>query len=259
MPPIRLSQSIHTPSAFASNLSHIASVHGGHLPHDYTRPQPYVRHISAPNTAFLQNDFELPPILLDKIANTQEAAVNKSTQRKDASRLREFLSFCAGIGIKPADALPAREEVLLAWASSYAGRLAGKTVSAKLLAIRKEHERRGLTWLGGARLRRILKGVEELRPQTSFRNKRAPVTISILEDLNKGLSRTSGLDICIRAICNLSFFCQLRSGEILPPTQDMNKFDSQRHATFANIAQSTATNGACNLHLPWSKTQKKPR
>jgi hypothetical protein len=78
----------------------------------------------------------------------------------------------------------------------------------------------------------------------------------MLEDLNHGLSRTSGLDICIRAICLLSFFGQLRCGEILPPSQDLNKFDPHRHATFANISESTAENGACNLHLPWSKTQK---
>jgi hypothetical protein len=90
--------------------------------------------------------------------------VSKSTQRKDASRLKEFVSFCKGLGIRAEDALPAREEVLLAWASSYAGRLTGKTVGAKLLAIRKEHERRGIPWFGGNHLRTILKGVEELRP-----------------------------------------------------------------------------------------------
>ena len=78
----------------------------------------------------------------------------------------------------------------------------------------------------------------------------------MLEDLNKRLSRSSGLDICIRAVCLLSFFCQLRSGKILPPTQNLSKFNSQRHTTFAHIAESTAKNGACNLHLPWSKTQK---
>ena len=197
MPPLRSSQSIHTPSTFTSNLSHVVRLHGGRLPHHYTQPQPYVRHISGPNTATVQNNFSLPPKLLDKIADTQEAATMKSSQKKDASRLREFLSFCAGLRIRAKDALPAREEILLAWASSYAGRLAGKTVSAKLLAIRKEHERRGLIWMGGARLRKILKGVEELRPQSSFRNKRAPVTIAMLVDLNRGLNRSSGLDICI--------------------------------------------------------------
>ena len=78
----------------------------------------------------------------------------------------------------------------------------------------------------------------------------------MLTDLNNALSRTSGLDICIRAICLLSFFCQLRSGELLPPTQNPEKFNPRRHAIFSHIAESTAQNGACNLHLPWSKTQK---
>jgi hypothetical protein len=78
----------------------------------------------------------------------------------------------------------------------------------------------------------------------------------MLIDLNEALSRTSGLDICVRAVCLLSFFAQLRSGELLPPTQNLEKFDPCRHATFSHIAESTAQNGACNLHLPWSKTQK---
>jgi hypothetical protein len=113
-----------------------------------------------------------------------------------------------------------------------------------------------LPWQGGERLRRIIKGVEELRPASSFCAKRAPVTILMLTDLNRGLSRTSGLNICVPAICLLSFFCQLHSGELLPPTQDLAKFKPHHHATFSHIAESTADNGACNLHLPWSKTQK---
>ena len=113
-----------------------------------------------------------------------------------------------------------------------------------------------MPWQGGERLRRIIKGVEELRPTSSFRLKKAPVTISMLTDLNSGLSRTSGLNVCVRAICLLSFFCQLCSGELLPPTEDLAKFKPHRHATFSHIAESTVDNGACNLHLPWSKTQK---
>jgi hypothetical protein len=261
MPPLRLSQSIHAPSPYTSELSHVAELHGGKLPHRYGRFQPYVARIQPQKATNSQVNRthelpQLPPTILDKIRNTQAAAVSITTQKKDASRLREFLSFCEGLGIKTRDALPAREDILLAWASSYAGRLAGKTVGAKLRAIHKEHDRLGLTWFGGDRLRKVLKGVEELRPPSSFRSKRAPVTISMLEELDRGLNRSSGLDICIRAVCLLSFFCQLRSGEILPPTQSLKKFNPQRHATFANIADSTAENGACNLHLPWSKTQK---
>ena len=256
MPPLRQQQSIHMSNAYSSELSRVARIHGGKLPHRVNRPQPYNACISFHNSTQPHRDLELPPVLLAKIRDTQEAALSKSTQKKDASRLRDFLSFCASLGIEASNALPAKEDILLAWAASYAGRMAGKTVGAKLLATKKEHERRGMIWAGGARLRGIIKGVEELRPTSSFRTKRAPVTISILEDLNRGLNRTSGLDNCIRAVCLLSFFCQLRSGEILPPTQDLGKFNPQRHAMFAHIAESTAGNGACNLHLPWSKTQK---
>ena len=119
--------------------------------------------------------------------NTQEAVASKTTQVKDASSLREFSQFCEGHGIKSSNAFPANEELLVAWAASYAGRLAGKTVSIKLRAVRREHERRGLVWQGGALLRRILKGVEELRPVSSFNSKRAP-SISMLGNLNRGLT-----------------------------------------------------------------------
>jgi hypothetical protein len=193
---------------------------------------------------------------MEKANLVENAAVSKTTRSKDASRLNEFLLFCKGLGIKNHDALPASEDLLAAWASSYAGRYAGKTVGAKISAIRKEHERRQLPWSGGERLRRLIKGIEEMRPASSYRPKSAPVTINMLADLNSGLSRTSGLDICIRAICLLSFFCQLRSGEVLPPSQDLSKFNPRRHASFAHISESTAESGASNLHLPWSKTQK---
>ncbi|KAF8227796.1 hypothetical protein L208DRAFT_1294991 [Tricholoma matsutake] len=177
-------------------------------------------------------------------------------RRKDASRLQEYLNFCESLGINHANALPAQEDLLMAWATSYAGCFAGKTIGAKISAIRKEHERRGLPWLGGAQLHQTIKGVEELRPQSSFHPKRAPVSIAMLMDLNKALSRSSGLDICIRVICLLSFFSQLCSGKLLPPTQHLEKFNPRRWATFSDIAESTAQNGACNLHLPRSKTQK---
>ena len=256
MAPTRTYQLLHTPNENARHLAMVAEHNGGALPNRYMRRQPYNTRPSQQNVNRQHKTIILPPLLVDKMRQVEDAAVGKHTQRKDASRLMEFLTFCESLGIGSTKALPAREEVLLAWASSYAGRLAGKTVGAKLLAVRKEHERRGLIWSGGPCLRRVLKGVEELRPISSFRNKRSPVTISMLEDLNRGLSRSSGLDVCIRAICLLSFFCQLRCGEILPPTQDLGKFNPLRNATFAHIAESTADNGACNLYLPWSKTQK---
>ena len=130
MPPSRQHQSIHTHNTYNNDLSQIAQIHGGNLPNRYNRFKPYVaripsqgeQHVRAPRPLVLH------PLLLDRIRDTQEAAVNKSSQKKDASRLREFLAFCDGLGIGAHAALPAREDILLAWASSHAGRLAGKTV-----------------------------------------------------------------------------------------------------------------------------------
>ena len=56
----------------------------------------------------------------------------------------------------------------MAWASSYAGQLAGKTVSAKLLAMKKEHERLNLLWHGGHLLHNLLKGIKQSDPQVHF-------------------------------------------------------------------------------------------
>ena len=126
--------------------------------------------IQPPDMALPQLSLALPQDLVDKIINTQEATVSKTTQADDATlhtrRLHEFLNFCESLGIKSSNAFPAKEELLVAWAASYSGRLAGGTVTAKIGAIKKEHERRGLVWQGGVLLRRILKGVEELRPSS---------------------------------------------------------------------------------------------
>ena len=236
------------------NLPQLALAYRGSFAHHEIRHQPY--YVRIPPNRQPDISISIPPELLEKVNLAENAATSKTTKRKDASRLREYLLFCEGLGIDAQKALPAPEDLLIAWASSYARRVAGKTVGAKLTAIRKEHQKRGLPWYGGERLRRIVKGIEELRPASSFRPKRAPVTIDMLMDLNSGLSRTSGLDICVRAVCLLSFFCQLRCGEILPPSHDLSKFNHHLHATFAHISESTAESGASNLHLPWSKTQK---
>ncbi|KAF8224629.1 hypothetical protein L208DRAFT_1409871, partial [Tricholoma matsutake] len=160
----------------------------------------------------------MPAKLLEKISNVQNVAVSKSTQSKDTSRLCEFQSFCKALNVHDDDIFLAREDLLIAWASSYAGHFAGKM---------KEHEKQGLVWQGGEQL-----------PVSSFCGKRPPVTISMLP------------------ICLLSFFSQLCSGELLPPTRNIQKFNPLCHAMFLHIAESTAQNGACGLHLPWSKTQK---
>lgn len=180
-----------------NNLLRVAQIHSGNYVHHHGYSRPYTSRVLTPCKRLPHLALAMPADLREKISHVQNVAVSKSTQSKDASRLREFLHFCKALNIHDDDVFPAREDLLIAWASSYAGRFAGKMVGAKISAIKKEHEKRGLVWQGGEQLRRVLKGVEELRPASSYCGKRPPVTISMLQDLNRGLSRSSGLDICI--------------------------------------------------------------
>lgn len=256
MPPIWLSPQATHLLGHGVNFSEILKQHGGHLLQHYYCCQPYTTWTPQPDLHLLSLKFVLPTILQEKIKLLQDSALSRTTCTKVLGRLWEYISFCKGLGIHDDNILPASEDMLIAWASTYAGPLVGKTMGAKTLAIKREHQYRGLLWQGSKQLCLIIKGIKELRLVSSYHPKRAPVTIPMLTDISWALDQSSGLDNCICAICCLAFFGQLRIGELLPTTQDSWKFDRTCHATFANIAESTSKSRACNLHLPWSKTQK---
>jgi hypothetical protein len=255
MPALRTSHSI----AFANmpivnrDIHQTVQLYGGSSSKHFNR---HLRRQQHKADTIQSIKFTIPDDLLRRMEAIENNAVGESTRRKDASRVKEFLKFCETLGIRKQDAIPAPHDLVAAWASSFAGRYCGKTVGAKICAIKKLHERLGYCWNYDNRLRRMVKGIEQLRPQSSIHAKRAPITIPMLLDIDKRLVRTDSLDICIRRILLLCFFCQLRTGEILCPTQDIDKFNPAHHATFNNVNESTAEDGACNLHLPWSKTER---
>ena len=154
MPPLRTSKFIAHSTNAGHGLQQLALNYGGSYARRHVRPQPYSTRIKQPR--ILHTLLAILNELMEKANLVENAAVSKTTRSKDASRLNEFLLFCEGLGIKNHDALPASEDLLAAWASSYTGRYAGKTVGAKISAIRKEHERQRLPWSGGERLRRII-------------------------------------------------------------------------------------------------------
>jgi hypothetical protein len=119
MPPVRQTQYTAYSNRHMDNLFQLAQIHGGRLSHNTTRPQLYARRIPTAYAQLPRQNLALPTNLLEKISQVQGAAVNKTTQVKDASRLREFLAFCQGLGIQSNNALLAREDILMAWASSY--------------------------------------------------------------------------------------------------------------------------------------------
>jgi hypothetical protein len=256
MSPIRTTQSL-TLANSPGNTTHLyqlAQTYGGYYSRRFNRSLPYsdttIRKLKPTSSQIL------PANVVEHMNIVEGKASGEKTKRNDEHRVRAYLKFCEGLGIREEDAIPAPYDLVAAWISSFAGRCCGKTVGAKITAIKKVHERLGYAWYPGDRLRRLVKGIEQMRPASSYRKKRAPLTIPMLLDIDKHLIRSDPLDICIRCVILLCFFCQLRAGELLCPTNDIRRFDPTRHATFANVSASTADNGASNLHLPWSKTEK---
>lgn len=99
MPPFHHNHSLHTTNAYSNSLSLVTQLHGGTLPSRHARHQPYIVPISTHDTIHSHRHVDLPPTLCSQINTVQAAAMMETTQKKDASRLREFLSFCAGLGI----------------------------------------------------------------------------------------------------------------------------------------------------------------
>jgi hypothetical protein len=256
MSPIRVTKSttLSTSPANTRHIHQLAQNHGGHYSRTFNCSLPYHdtsirRHLTTAVTS-------LPHEIIERMKIVEGKSIGDATRRNDESRVRAYLKFCAGLGIREEDAIPAPNDLVAAWVSSFAGRFSGKTVSAKITSLKKLHIHLGYHWNGGDELRKMIKGVEEMRPPSSFRQKRAPITIPMLLDIDKHLVRSDPLDICIRCVLLLCFFCQLRAGELVCPTRVLADFNPARHATFANVSDSTADNGAANLHLPWSKTEK---
>src|SRR5271168_1825456 len=117
MAPLRQTQSIHTQIANMGDLTGTAALHGGYLARRYGRFQPYIARVPGQNIAVCEVP-DIPLALLNKIKNAEHTAVNITSQKKDTSRLREILAFCNSLGIPAHNALPAGEDILVAWASS---------------------------------------------------------------------------------------------------------------------------------------------
>jgi len=72
-------------SAHKNYLLQLAELHGRKFSHCYSWHQPYTTCIPSLHKNQSQLDIRPPSALMDKIKYTQEAAVDKTTQRKDAS------------------------------------------------------------------------------------------------------------------------------------------------------------------------------
>ncbi|KAJ7599190.1 hypothetical protein C8J56DRAFT_725307, partial [Mycena floridula] len=150
---------------------------------------------------------------------------------------------------------PAHEDLLCAFASSFIGIWGAATVQAKMRALKKVHLWKGLTWHGGAKLDAILSAVRKKAPASSRKEKRLPVTHAMLLLLASGLCIfTNHLDACVFMVACVSFFCQLRLGEILHSARAVDSFDPNINPLFRHLKPPSTSRGTRILHIPFSKT-----
>ncbi|KAF8073405.1 hypothetical protein FPV67DRAFT_1559866 [Lyophyllum atratum] len=186
-----------------------------------------------------------------RIDNAIRHAWRDSTAARYENGVTQLLHFAAENNIPLHECLPASEDLLCAFAASFTGTLAGKTISNKCSGIRKWHIENNVPYLGGLMLKYVVKGSENLRPLSSIRPQRPAVTEEMLDCLQKLLEPNDPFDACVLCVALTSFWGQIRLGEFLAPrevkyiTADIPKWSDLKRPN---------VNGSRVLHLPRTKT-----
>jgi hypothetical protein len=194
------------------------------------------------------------PVHTRMIRRALHSSGAKSTKLKRAHGVKLFKAFAKRTAVPRSSWLPASEQVLAAFAASFAGKRAAGTVRGYLAAVRWWHTEKGVPWNGSDLLRNVMKGVDSMTPPSSVRQRKKPITIAMLKAINAGLDHACGRDACIRMVANVAFFSQLRLGEVLHPSRHYASFDRSRQPTLSDV--SVAENGIdyC-LALPSTKSE----
>ncbi|RDB24633.1 hypothetical protein Hypma_008189 [Hypsizygus marmoreus] len=187
----------------------------------------------------------------DKINTVIRNAWRKSTSSRYDASISQFLEFVITNSIPLSACLPASESLLCAFAASFAGSLAGKTIGNKCAAIRSWHIQNGFPYRGGRQLSYVIKGAENMRPADSHMPPRPAVSEAMLAALSSSLDLNDSFDLCVLAIATTSFWGQIRLGEILPPRE--KNFNTMNFPCWSDFQRPNSV-GSRVLHLPCTKT-----
>lgn len=236
-PPIRLPSQPASPAHPQSSPSHT-------LPKPATPP-------SQPPASTLT---------LSRSASNNLAAALKNglaprTHKTYEQGVKSFLAFCDRERIAPDTRVPASENLLCAFAADGVGRLASSTVNSAINGVRAWHIELGLSWQGGVRLARTIKGVGYLAPASSTRPPRIAFRAHMLETLVNGLDLTDSFDAAVAATAACALWGQARLSELIPDSTfafDASELPLRRH-----LAPTSPSGRSRLLHLPRTKTNRR--
>ena len=197
--------------------------------------------------------------LLDKkiskaIRASLKESVGKDSRTKYRTNVKQYFKFCAENEIPIDEVSPAKEDILCFFASSFKGKMSGKTVRRKIGSLKAWHIREKQPWYGGEKLTRVLKGIDKATPASSIKEARPGVKPKWLEYLANELNPKLGLHTAVKGAADSSVFSQLRLGEILPTTKSIEKYNFKwlpavKHFRFSPENDTTL------LRLPRTKTE----
>ncbi|KAF8629578.1 hypothetical protein AX17_005622, partial [Amanita inopinata Kibby_2008] len=172
--------------------------------------------LPQPTTPTAQSCDVIPPIVASVLAGSLAPA----TRRRYDVSVQEFFRFCAAHQVPEAARFPASEMLLALFVSSLAGSMASASIQAKISALRAWHIQQNVVWQGGVLLQQVLKGARNATPDESKQSRRLPVTVEMLEELHQHLNLDLGHDIAVFAVAMISFYGQLRRGEVCADRED---------------------------------------
>ncbi|KAL0058424.1 hypothetical protein AAF712_014906 [Marasmius tenuissimus] len=140
--------------------------------------------------------------------------------------------------------LPPSEAFLVNYVSaSMAGKISEATARKHMRLLKHDYEMRGYEWQGGTLLGEAIKGAKKMRPPSSIRPERDPVTkerLDIMEQ-NLDLGDDYGIegdrhDIAIMACITTAFYGQARLGEVLSMNSSPSEYNHLTHPVTATYS-----------------------
>lgn len=166
--------------------------------------------------------------------------------------INRFFSFCKSNGVPVS--LPSPEWLICAFAAHRAGSCSGSSVANDIAGIRAWHIANGSPWLGGTRLKYVLRSAVRLTPDSSKRPPRPPVSSEMVELLHSHLDSSIPLHACVLACADCVFWGQGRLGEFLPTSQ--SRFSAKFFPTPSALRCISSSGDSLMCRLPWTKVAK---
>lgn len=180
-------------------------------PHVLARDR--LRHWTAPFSdtfhSALITHFLVPDII--QLFDVLLVSVEPKTRENYGAGLLRFHQFCDSRKVPEIQRMPASDNLLALFTSSWAGKIATTTLENWISGIHFWHTLHGAPWHGHALLRMSTAGLNKLVPESSKRPRRPPVTLEHMHVLFRALDLSNVFDASVFAIASIAFWSCCRS------------------------------------------------